>query len=89
MFEKRFQKGFESWHKTHYCISQYISGYFDGKYTDGILSEIHKKSGMEAIYAIAVEWAGEYELNNRGRDVDPVTRWQEVRNFCELKNLQF
>jgi hypothetical protein len=89
MFEKRFQKGFESWQKTHYHVVQYIALYMRGKYDDGILTQVAKKSGMQGLYEIALDWAGEYELNNRGRDIDEDTRAAEVRNFCELKNLQF
>lgn len=89
MFEKRFQKGFDSWRKSYYHTVAYIVMYMRSKYDDGILSKIAEKEGLNGLYETAMEWANEYELNNRGREMDEKTRMDEVRNFCESKNLLF
>lgn len=87
MFTRRFPNGFKSWQKTHYHVVEYITGYMNSSYTDGILTPLYEQKGHEGLYEIATEWARLYEFNHKSEKVEPERKRNQVRNFCENQNL--
>jgi hypothetical protein len=87
MFRRRFPNGFKSWHKTHYHVVQYITGFLLNPDPEGVLLKIVQEQGQQGLYDIAIEWAWLYEDHNRYREIEPERKMNEIRNFCEVKNL--
>jgi mRNA deadenylase 3'-5' endonuclease subunit Ccr4 len=62
MNKNRFPNGFESWHETHFLVSQFIIGHNEDE--TGIISDIKKRHGSTALFELAKEWTDEIELKN-------------------------
>ena len=62
MNKNRFPNGFESWHETHFLVSQFIIGHDND--STGIISNIKKQSGITGLFELAKEWTDEIELKN-------------------------
>lgn len=62
MNKNRFPNGFDSWHETHFLVSQFIIGHDND--SAGIISDTKKQHGPTALFELAKEWTDEIELKN-------------------------
>ena len=84
--KKKFPNGFESWYETYFLICEFFVLERSKEPMRGKIAEIQESAGTAGMFSVSKEWADEFELLHKGEDWSELDFYDEVEEFCKLKN---
>ena len=82
--DKRSRKAFDTWHKTHFLIVEFLLKNRDNK--TGVASDVDNDFGTEGLYNLSKQWSDEFEKENKKVYLHTLDHYDMVLEFCKTKN---
>lgn len=87
MKTKEFVNGFDSWSETHFEVTDFIVTIRNtSNIPNGIIKDIQESQGTAGLWELAVQWTDEFENLNKGRNWEDGDFYDEIEEFCKIKN---